>query len=265
MELLFREYGKITLTEAGRQVLESARRMLNHAEEITSVISHMKRSPVPRLRVGVSRSFGERILPRLINEMSAYQSNISLDIRLGHCAQVEEWLKSSDVDIGIATLTDDSSSALPLVRDRIHVVCSFNHPLATFPTVHVRQLANEPLLMCGGPTERELRALLEHHGVTPLSGLSVDDVSTLLALAANGRGVTLLPGIAIPRNLPQLRALPLEPVARFDQFFSISEAGIVHPHSEEFVGLLRSSVQQYERATTGTGKGIPLLTTAKAG
>lgn len=242
-ELLNREHGSITLTPAGRRVLQSARIMLKHAQEIASVTSSMASTADFRLSVGVSRSLGKRILPRLMGELRARRPDMDLDVRVGSCTQVEEWLRRGLVDVGIADLAGSGLATVPLLRDCMHVVLPAGHPLTAAPTMHVRQLAGEPLLMPSGATERRLCSFFQDHDVTPHITFRIDESATLLTLTANGHGVTLLPGIAIPVQAPRLRALPLVPTLPCDQFLGLSKAGRAKPYAEEFVEFVKGFVQ----------------------
>ena len=242
-ELLNREYGKATPTAAGQHVLQSARGMLKHAEEIASVSFRLASVPEAPLRVGVGLSFSKRELPRLLGDLRTRHPHMPLDVRVAPCAQVTKWLRRGTVDVGITTVADGLAEASPLVRDRVHVVLAAEHPLCAAPVVHVRQLAHEPLLVPGGMHERDLYALLQGYGVTPRITFRLDDPSTLLTLIANGHGLTLLPRIVFPERSSRMRALPLVPAVPCDQFVAVSEAGQDNPYAEELVALLRSSVR----------------------
>ncbi|WP_405607558.1 LysR family transcriptional regulator [Streptomyces sp. NBC_01511] len=246
IDLLSRDHGSITLTAAGHRVLQSARIMLKQAQEIASVTSSMASTAELRLCIGVSRSLGKGMLPRLLGELRTRRPDMALDVRLGSCTQVEEWLRRGLVDVGIAALARGGLTTVPLLRDRIHVVLPAGHSLTAAPTVHVRQLANGPLLMPSGATERELCSFFQDHDVTPRITFRVDDPATLLTLTANGHGVTLLPGIAIPAKVPRLRALPLVPAVPCDQLIGMSKAGSANPYAAEFAELVKRSVQHHD-------------------
>lgn len=258
-ELLNREHGRITLTPAGRRVLQSARIMLKHAQEIASVSSRVVSIAKPRLRVGVGRSFGKRALPRLLSDLRVRYPDMALDVRVGPCTDVEDWLRRGLVDVGVGTLAGSGLPAETVLRDTMHVVLPAGHPLNAGTTVHVRQLAGESLLMPGEAPERELCSFLQSHGVTPRIGFRVDDLGTLMTLSANGHGLTVLPGIAIPVKAPRLRALPLIPVMPADQLVSVSKAGEANPFAEEFIELLKSSLHACEwQAPVSRPSAVPL-------
>ncbi|MBZ6206678.1 LysR family transcriptional regulator [Streptomyces olivaceus] len=245
-ELLKREHGRITLTAAGRRVLYSARIMLKHAQEITTVGSLTRSASRTTLRIGVSRSFGKRVLARLLGEFHARHADVALDVRVGKCAQVEEWLRSGFVELGIGGLADSGFSVLPLVSDRMHVVLPVGHPLGAATSVHVRQLAGERLLMSGGDPEARLEAFFREHGVDPLVSLRVDDPVTLMTMTANGYGVSLLPGIALPAKAPRLCALPLVPALPCDQVLAVGRRATANAFTDEFVALVTSSLDRRE-------------------
>ncbi|AZZ48107.1 LysR family transcriptional regulator [Rathayibacter rathayi] len=228
--LLDRDCGRAMLTSSGRDVLERARLIVRYAQEIASIGS--VDSTEPRLfRIGVSRSFSRRLLPRLVEEIRP-RRDIRLDIRVGPCAQIEEWLRDSAVDVGIATLTGLGETADLLVSDAIHVVVPARHRLAARPFVTVRDLDGEQLLTVGGTSEDETLEFLRRQGGTSSVELRVDDLSTLLTLVARGRGITLLPGIALPTSATGLKALQLLPAKTHCQRVASSARGREHPEVE---------------------------------
>ncbi|WCN01656.1 LysR family transcriptional regulator substrate-binding protein [Streptomyces sp. M92] len=220
--------------------------MLKHAQEITTVGSLTRSASRTVLRIGVSRSFGKRELARLLGEFHARHADVALDVRVGKCTQVEEWLRSGFVELGIGGLADRGFTVLPLLSDRMHVVLPVGHPLGTASTVHVRQLAGERLLMAGGDLEARLESFFQEHGVDPMVSLRVDDPVTLMTMTANGYGVSLLPGVALPSKAPRLRVLPLVPTLPCDQVLAMGRRATANAFTDEFVALVKGSLDRKE-------------------
>lgn len=266
-ELLLREPGGVALTDAGERVLRSARSILVHAQEIATVATRTHGSAVPRLRLGVNRSFARRLLPQLLAELRLRQHEIALDVRMGPCEQIEQWLRQGQVDVGVTTLRPDTPghdglSARAVLRDTLRAVLPVGHPLGLGPALHVRQLENQSVLLPGESAQRRFAALLQRHGVTPRAVLNVDDPGTLLALAAHGHGVTLLPGVAVPAELPRLRALPLVPAVPCPQYVVPGDTAEPHPRAELLVRLLKDLAEQ--RDWPGPGQAATRVATAAA-
>jgi DNA-binding transcriptional LysR family regulator len=245
-QLFERGNGQVALTAAGRLVLQSARKMLHHAQEIEAIGSRVMALVQPRLRVGVGRAFGRRLLPRLLSELGDHRPDLILDVRVAPCAEVQEWAQRGLVDVAIGTLNDRGNETAPVLRDTMQVVVPAGHPLGAATAVHARQLTGETLLVPSESLERRLRSHLQTHGVFPHTGLHVGDTGSLLALTADGHGLTVLPGVAVPAKALRVRVLPLVPTMPCNQFLSISEAGDANRFTEEFVGLLKKFLSRRE-------------------
>ncbi|MER5642611.1 LysR family transcriptional regulator [Kitasatospora sp. NPDC002227] len=210
--LMTRDRGGVRLTEAGRRVLTHARALLLHAEQMRQAASVQ---PVPAsasIRIGTSQSFAARLLPRLLTEYRARLPHVEISLREGTDRQITDWLRGYAVDIGIVTLPKENLTTIPLLRDEMFAVLPGGHPLAGSTELEVHELLDKHFIMPVGDSEPILRTVFRTVGREPVVRYRVQEVNALLAMVAEGHGVTVVPELALPAVLPEgLRVIPFTP------------------------------------------------------
>ncbi|MDF0521728.1 LysR substrate-binding domain-containing protein [Bradyrhizobium yuanmingense] len=132
IKLFHRTTRRLSITEAGRNYLESAERILADMEAADSAISRERVEPRGLLRVNVPVVFGTRQIAPAIAEFSAIHPEVTVELglndRLVDLAE-EGW----DLAIRIGSLRDSSMVARKLAPNRL-VVCAAPSYLARHGT-----------------------------------------------------------------------------------------------------------------------------------
>lgn len=205
--LLERDRSGVRPTETGRDILAHARDMLAHAEQIRRAVAHSRTGPI---RFATSQSFATRLLPALLSRFHAGVPDQEVDVREGTDQQIALWLRRRAVDVGVVTLPKTDLNTVPLWQDEMFAVLPATHPFAGTRFLPADRLAREPLLMPIGGVEPMVRSALRLAGVEPKVGYRMRDLNALLALVAEGLGVTVLPDLALPR--PAARGISVVPL-----------------------------------------------------
>lgn len=213
--LMRRDRAGIDFTDVGRRVLDHARAVVEHAEQMRQEAESARAGIAGTIRIGTSQTFAARFLPRLITEFRERFPGLQLQLREGPDRQIAEWLHAHAVDVGIVTLPKKNLTTVPLLQDEMFAVAPVDHPLAAGGRVRVPQLAGVPLVLPVGAVEPMLLAMFRTVGLEPVVAFRVNDLTALLAMVAEGHGVTVLPALALPPLPPRLRSIPFDPpVAR---------------------------------------------------
>ncbi|MFJ4680839.1 MULTISPECIES: LysR family transcriptional regulator [unclassified Kitasatospora] len=212
--LMHRDRKGIELTDSGHRVLTHARAVMLHSEQMRNVAGSAAREPSGRIRIGTSQSFACRLLPALMTEFRGRYPELEIELKEGPDLRISEWLRGYAVDVGIVTLPKRDLKTHPLLEDQLYAVLPARHRLRSAAGVRILQLADEPLLMPHGDTEGLVRSLFRAVGLEPNVSYRVQNLNTLLAMVAEGHGVTVLPSLAMLPMSPALRAVPLAPAVR---------------------------------------------------
>lgn len=203
------------------------------------------------MRVGAFPSVASRRLPRLLSAFGRRYPGIELTLREGTDDEVREWLRARAVDVGVVTLPADGWATVRLAEDELCAVVPAAHALASAPAVRADHLAEDPFVMSLGGCETLIRAVLRANGVTPRVKFAVRDVDTVLALVAEGLGVTVVPALALPAALPNVAVLPLEPPIRRRLALAVRSRDAVAPAVAAFLDLARDGTGQVEPRRRG--------------
>lgn len=215
VKLLTRTSREVSLTDAGRGFLESARKAVAYADMAVRAAKTGTVDGIDSLTVGMMLGAAQPFVGELIAKFKAAHpetrvSLIQLDERaVGSC------LAKGEIDVAIAW--DDSLPAglhhrhLGVVPLSIVVPCG--HELEKKATVRLEDTAGQPIIFPSRDrqpiiydTYRRYTAAL---GIEPLIAIDVATTSDLLAMVAGGVGIgnaPIVPGLTYPgvAILPQL-------------------------------------------------------------
>ncbi|MCF6468613.1 LysR family transcriptional regulator [Nonomuraea sp. MG754425] len=209
--LLVRGGHGVSLTAVGRAVCHRATLILNQLEALEQEASAARGQDGGALRVGVIPSANARLLPPILRAFGRAHPQVRLTVIEGSDGEVLEWLRTGAADV--ATLTDAAAGVSPelvtepLARDRLLAVLPTGHDLSAGPAVPVAELARHPFIMSTGGCEPLIRSL----GVRWRCHYRVRDTGSILAMVAEGLGVSIMPELSLPARLTGVAALPLEP------------------------------------------------------
>jgi DNA-binding transcriptional LysR family regulator len=216
--LLHREGRRVSLTEAGRVVLERAQGVLDALRVIEEEVVEMTSLRRGRLRFGVPPIVGVTFFPPLLAEFHKAHPGIVLELREEGSHHIEALVTSRELDVGAVVLPTDERAfeTLPFVRDALSAVLHPTHPLARRTSVALRELADTPFVLY-----RPEFALHGHildacrrAGFKPSVVSESSHWDFIVAMVAADIGVALLPEtIARQLDLEQVRIVRLtEPV-----------------------------------------------------
>lgn len=189
---------KISLTEAGRQLLPRARHMLYELEDIRRSISNLTGEVGGRLTMGTSHHIGLRRLPPALKRYSRHYPEVQLDIRFMDSETACSAVLQGDLELAIVTLPTEPIANLttqPIWHDPLLFVVSREHPLAAQKQVTLPDLvAHQAVLVAQGTyTQRILEHALRPFGVGLKIGMATNYFETLKMMVSIGLGWSLLP------------------------------------------------------------------------
>jgi LysR family nitrogen assimilation transcriptional regulator len=198
-QLLIRHRRGVTLTQAGSSLMD-------RIDVIMSLLSApLEQAPAPEQTAGtISMALPSEsapfLVPRLLEACRAQWPNVTLAIREGTSASLEEWVLDRRVDIALLQdpPTLDELDVEPVATERLGLVSCVRVADDTGP-VRVRQLAGLKLIL---PHARHwIRRLVEsaafRRGIVLDQVLQADGVALTKEMVHDGLGHTVLPLIAV--------------------------------------------------------------------
>ena len=230
LQLFERGPGEVTITPAGRKIVEQAQRVLEEAARIREIAVAGRDPLAGPLRLGAIYTIGPYLLPKLIPILRRAAPAMQLHIQENFTHVLAEMLKRGEVDVILV--------ALPFGEPGIETRAVYDEPfMVAVPRGHAWQgrkrgvsseeLAKESLLLLGeGHCFRDqvldichvVRAKERSPLARTVEGGSLE---TIRQMVAGGVGVTVLPSTSVGsasasdliRVLPFSRPVPTRRVA----------------------------------------------------
>jgi DNA-binding transcriptional LysR family regulator len=212
--LFVRTTRNVHLTGIGMSFLTHARHVLRQVDEMATEMERTIERRRGRIVVACLPSVAWRLMPPLMAESTRLFPETRIVVRDMSMAAIHDAVRSGEVDIGIGSLrgTMVDFSSVVILRDRMHAVFARDDPFAALGCVGWDQLATRPFVSM--TEETGIRQILDDVATTgrkPLTfSAEVSGLATLMGLVERGAGVTVVPGLALPRaGHPTLGACPL--------------------------------------------------------
>jgi DNA-binding transcriptional LysR family regulator len=212
-QLLVRGRDGVTLTGAGVAALAEARMVLAAVERLAGCgrdATNLSGS----LRIGVVQSAAIRLLPGWLRQLRAVHPDISVTLYEGTDPEVTAWVEAGIVEIGFTSRTQAGLSASPVMQDDYVVVVAPGHAFAAKPSIALKELDGQRMLLSGGGCETLIQELLASASSNPDIVCLVRDNATLASMVSEGLGLTIMPELALPLDRHGLVAIRLRPNMR---------------------------------------------------
>lgn len=201
--LLFdRTNRRVTLTAAGRELLDRARGLLRGAEEARHAVGRAGRGEIGRLSIGFVHSAGYGVLPFLVGPFRERHPEVILTLHEMTGPDQVEALKERRIDVGIIRPPPDSSELEweTVIREPFVLAVPAKHRLGVgdgSTNVHLSEVAEEPFITFPRhrsiPFFNQIMTLCTQSGFTPRPAQEVNTIHTALGLVGAGIGVALVP------------------------------------------------------------------------
>lgn len=139
----------ISITPMGEKILKYAKLMEAEVRKLDGEISACKNISMGKVRVGVppGPGFLSTVLPTAAKRFTRSDLRVTLDVTMGIRADLLRMLQHGEIDFMISTAADEAASELTherLYEDRLVIVASAEHPLASDSVVPTAALSNYP-------------------------------------------------------------------------------------------------------------------------
>jgi LysR family nitrogen assimilation transcriptional regulator len=218
--LLVRRARGVTVTDAGANLLEHARVIVERIEKAENDLRSGARQIVGTVNLGLASSVAASLTPTLVREIRDRQPGIVLRIVEGTSTALAEWIKSERVDLAVNLQAVAQDRAEPLFSEDLYLVGSdsaFGPPQNT--EIRFKEAMTYPLVLPTRP--HTMRTLLEQtaaeQGVSVKPVFEVNGFEPLKAVVSAGLGYSILSWAAIQTECAEgkVKALRIvDPVIR---------------------------------------------------
>jgi DNA-binding transcriptional LysR family regulator len=254
---LFERRGRgLVLTHAAERVLPAATRLFDEAEAVFRLFGELGGSGATRLRIAASDYLGRPLLVPVLKSLAEEGAPLVFEISTAHSEEALSRLERGDVEMAIVSVVAERAG---LMAQRL-----FEQPFAWVAPKRrgearrpPERLRDEPVLRLapGSLGRRLLDRYLEEHAIRPESIIDVPSVSLVLAYAAGGVGIGLVPALALEPALTRSLAIERADVPPLPVALVTRAARPMVPAVERFTErlLLESARRKKELERGGPG------------
>ena len=211
LRLFERDRRQVRLTTEGEQLLPLARSVLARTNELVDAAGSFGAPLTGRLRLGAIPTVGPYLLPRILPAVREAFPDLRLYLHEDLTPNLLGRLRDGELDLLLLDIDVDLGDAVQhsLFSDPFLVAVREDDPLSGSEEVTIADLAEREILLLeeGHCLRDQTLPLCERAGGEEVPGFRGSSLSTIVQMVAVGMGITLVPELAVERELGSTPAL----------------------------------------------------------
>lgn len=246
-KLLNRSNTGVSLTDAGKIILEFAESMLSIEDNLQKRLDELK-NVNSKLIISCCKCLGEYAMPCNIYTFKEINSNIDISMEIDNSSNILKKLTNHETNIGIIQGKPScvkNLKLIPLMNDKLVLVGGRN---TDFKSIDIDELKELPLITREDGSAN--KALVED--MLKENGINVDNLNSVLSLNSPqsikssiefGQGYSFLPVISLNRELRNgsLKKIEINDInLSFQYYIALRKNYKLDYHEQKFVDFLSS-------------------------
>jgi DNA-binding transcriptional LysR family regulator len=199
-KLIDRSSKELVLTDAGRVVLDYARRFYNLRRELHNALQELRDRQAGTLVIGANESTALYLITHIERFRRLYP-RVKVEIRRSLSSQIPDELRSGALDLGAISYDPAAADLFSTViyHDALAFVVSPEHRFAARREVEIEELGMEVFIAHNvvSPFRQKVLEIFEQHGVPLHMGIEMPTVETIKKLVSRNLGVAFLPRMCV--------------------------------------------------------------------
>lgn len=205
-QLIDRSGKELLLTDAGRIVVDFARRFENLESDLYNALHELRDNYAGRLIIGANESTSLYLLQHIETYRKQFPK-IKVQVRRSLSSKIPTQLIDGDLELGVISYNPDDDRLLDKViyRDHLSFVVSPDHKLARRGAIQIRDLAEETIIAhnVSSPYRDAILKVFQRVKVPLNLDVEMPTVETIRRLVQRGEGVAFLPHLCVEQDLAQ--------------------------------------------------------------
>lgn len=205
-KLMDRSGKDLILTDAGRIVLEFARRFENLEGELENALAELRDNSAGRLIVGANESTTLYLLEHIEQYRRLYPK-VKVQVRRCLSSKIPSQLIDGDLELGMITYDpeDDRLESMVIFTDHLAFVVSPQHRFAARDEVSITELGMETFIAHNvlSPYRAVVLREFQRHKVPLNMDVEMPTVETIRKLVQRNEGVAFLPRMCVQQEVRQ--------------------------------------------------------------
>lgn len=199
-KLIDRSSKELVLTDAGRLVLDFARRFYNLRGELRNALSELRDKLAGKLTIGANESTALYLITH-IEKFRRLYPKVKVEIRRSLSSEIPDELLAGTLDMGAISYQPASVDLVSTViyNDALALVVSPEHRLAGRPEVSIEELGMETFIAHNvlSPFREKVIELFEAYNVPLHMDIEMPTIETIKKLVQLNLGVAFLPRMCV--------------------------------------------------------------------
>jgi DNA-binding transcriptional LysR family regulator len=207
-KLLDRSAKDVMLTDAGRTVLEYARRFQNLESELQNSMAELRDHSAGRLVIGANESTGLYLLQHIEQYRKLYP-RIKVQVRRSFSSRIPAEIVDGNLELGVISYQprDERLQSRVIFSDSLAFVVAPKHRLAARKEVPISELADEIFIAHNviSPYREIVLRVFQDRGVRLNMDIEMPTVETIRWMVEANQGVAFLPRMCVEQEIAEKR------------------------------------------------------------
>jgi DNA-binding transcriptional LysR family regulator len=205
-KLIDRSGKDLILTDAGRSVLEYARRFESLQRELDNSLAELRDNSAGRLTIGANESTTIYLL-RHIEKYRALYPKVKVQVRRSLSSKIPSELLDGNLELGVISYdpSDKNLKSKVIYTDALAFIVSPRHRLAKSKSVSISELGSETFIAHNvvSPYRDLVLQAFQGHKVPLCMEVEMPTIETIRKLVQNNLGVAFLPRMCVEQEIDQ--------------------------------------------------------------
>lgn len=195
LQLFVRHHAKgVSPTQAGRTLLEQARRILGEGEALNRLAGEISGNLRGNLMLGCLLTFAQVVVPRLRRDFEDRHPLVAVSQTELNQQEIFDRIRNGAMDIALTYDLEipDDLTFVPLARLPPYVLLPEHHALSHLSAISVDQLRDQPMILLDLPLSSDyFLSFFRAAGLKPNITERTRDIAVVRSLVANGYGYSI--------------------------------------------------------------------------
>lgn len=203
-KLIDRSGKELMLTDAGKVVLDYARRFENLEEELTNALAELRDNAAGKLIIGANESTSLYLLQHIEKYRRLYPK-VKVQVRRSLSSRIPAQLLDGDLELGVISYdpVDERLVTRVIYTDHLAFVVSPEHRFAKRDSVSITELGMETFVAHNvvSPYREVVLREFQRHKVALNMDVEMPTVETIRLLVQRNEGVAFLPRMCVEQDI----------------------------------------------------------------
>ena len=214
IKIFERNNKRVMVTEEGRSIIQSARRILQEVETIKEIADSTRNPFSGKFRLGAFPTLSTYIFPNIVPQIKKLMPDLRLILIEEKTAALIDKLHKGEIDAALLAMPiyEDSFEIEKLFDDNFFLAVPAEHPLIKTAEIETKELAKYRLLLLeeGHCLRDNALEVCQQYNIPEEPDFRATGLETLRQMVKAGTGITLMPEIAINNSEKGIHYIPFK-------------------------------------------------------